>query len=61
MLFKNWKHVFKHMYQTDPKTFRTIRNSSNMLAINNYKKKKKKLLVINITMAKEITWPFVGS
>ena len=44
------------MYQTDPKTFRTIRNSSNMLAINNYKKKKKKkLLVINITMAKEIT------
>ena len=47
------------MYQTDPKTFRTIRNSSNMLAINNYKKKK--LLVINITMAKEITWPFVGS
>ena len=31
------------MYQTDPKTFRTIRNSSNMLAINNYKKKKKKI------------------
>ena len=42
------------MYQMDPKAFRTIRNSSNMLVINNYKKKKKKPM-INITMAKEIT------